>query len=92
MVEWWTCDQKVSGFMSWQELWENFLLRGQLPVLSLISVFVPHLCYCSSIYIKDPSHSAKSAGSRFQLNKHAACIYVALNKVTVNWCMAVWCT
>ena len=42
--------------------------------------------------MKDPGHSAKSAGGRLQLNMHAPCdlTYVALHEVT--WCMAVWCT
>ena len=33
------------GFESWQERRENFLLRGQLSVLTLISVSVPPPCY-----------------------------------------------
>ena len=38
---------KGPGFGSWQEWWENFLLRGQLSVLTLILVSVPPLCYCT---------------------------------------------
>ena len=38
-----TCDRKVL-----QELSENFVLHGQLSVLTLISVSVPPLCYHSS--------------------------------------------
>ena len=40
---------KVHGFESPQEWWENFLLRGQLSVLTLISVSIPPPCYCSSM-------------------------------------------
>ena len=36
------------GFESWQEQRDNFLLQGQLSVLTLISVSVPPPCYCSS--------------------------------------------
>ena len=45
MVESWTWDQKVMGFKSWQEWWENFLLQGQLSVLtSYFSIrFIPVL-------------------------------------------------
>ena len=39
-------------------------------VLTLILVFVPPQCYCSST-LKKTSHSAKSAGGRLQLHKHA---------------------
>ena len=39
---------KGRGFESLQERRENFLLQGQLSVLTLISVSVPSPCYCSS--------------------------------------------
>ena len=39
---------KGRGFESLQERRENFLLRGQLSVLTLISVSIPPPCYCSS--------------------------------------------
>ena len=39
---------KGRGFGSLQERRENFLLQGQLSVLTLISVSVPPLCYCCS--------------------------------------------
>ena len=39
---------KGRGFESLQEQQENFLLQGQLSVLTLISVSVPPLCYRSS--------------------------------------------
>ena len=53
------CQQTV-WFDSWQERWDNFLLQGQLSVLTLILVLF-------SIY-KIPVTSAKSAGGRLQLN------------------------
>ena len=39
---------KGPGFEFRQERRENFLLQGQLSVLTLISVSVPPLCYRSS--------------------------------------------
>ena len=39
---------KGRGFESLLERWENFLLHGQLSVLTLISVSVPPPCYRSS--------------------------------------------
>ena len=39
---------KGPGFKSLQERREKFLLQGQLSVLTLMSVSVPPLCYCSS--------------------------------------------
>ena len=39
---------KGRGFESLQERQENFLLQGQLSVLTLILVSVPPLCYRSS--------------------------------------------
>ena len=39
---------KGRGFESLLERRENFLLQGQLSVLTLISVSVPPPCYCSS--------------------------------------------
>ena len=50
---------------------ENFLLRGQLSVLTPVSVLVPPPVLPQQ-HVKDPGHSAKSAGGRFQLNtRHA---------------------
>ena len=40
---------KGCGFESLQEQRENFILQGQLSVLTLISVSVPPLRYCSSM-------------------------------------------
>ena len=43
-------------------------------------------------HIKDPGHSAKSAGGRLQLNTHAPYIYMHMALHEVTWCMVVWCT
>ena len=43
-----TRDRKGCGFESLLERRENFLLQGQLSVLTLISVSVPPPCYRSS--------------------------------------------
>ena len=40
---------KGRRFESLQEQWENFLLQGQLSVLTFISVSVPPPCDCSSM-------------------------------------------
>ena len=60
---------KGPGFESRQEQWDNFLLQGQLSVLTLISVSAPPPCR-SSTDVKDPGRSAESAGGRLQLNTH----------------------
>ena len=39
---------KGHGFEFRKRRWENFLLQGQLPVLTPISVSVPPPCHCSS--------------------------------------------
>ena len=73
---------KDRGFESPQERQENFLLQGLLSVLTLISVSIP-----APWHIKDPGHSAKSAGGRLQLSTHTP--YVC----GFAWCsMVVWCT
>ena len=46
VVEWPTRDRKVLG--SSQEWQENFLLQGQISVLTLISISIPTPCFCSS--------------------------------------------
>ena len=66
---------------------ENFLFQGQL-VLTLISVSVPPPVLRQQ-HVKDPGHSAKSAGGRMQLKRHAPYV-CGFHEVT--WCMVVWCT
>ena len=56
---------KGRGFESLQQRRENFLLQGQLSVLTRSIPVLPQQ------HIKDPGHSAKSAGGRLQLNTHA---------------------
>ena len=58
---------KGRGFESLLERRENFLLQGRLSVLTLISVSVPPPL---QLHVKNPGHSAKSAGGRLQLNTH----------------------
>ena len=60
---------KGRGFESLQERRENFLLQGRLSVLTVISVSVPPPVLRQE-HVKDPGHSAKSAGGRLQLNTH----------------------
>ena len=67
-----TLDSKLKGceFKSQQEWQENFLLQSQLCVLTLIQCqFHPML---PQWHIKDPGHSAKSAGGRLHQNTHTA--------------------
>ena len=49
IAQWLECQTHGHGFESWQERWENFLLQGQLSVLTLILVSVPPQCYRSSM-------------------------------------------
>ena len=44
--------------------------------------------------VKDPGHSAKSAGGWVQLNTHAPYIYTCgfAWSDAVHWCMLVWCS
>ena len=60
-------DSSLKG-CRFNERQENFLLQGQLSVLTLILVSV-HPCD-TTVACKDPSHSARSAGSRLQLSMH----------------------
>ena len=56
------------GFESRQERQENFLFQGQLSVLTHFGIrSTPVLL---QEHVKDPSHSAKSAGGRLQLNTY----------------------
>ena len=43
-------------------------------------------------HVKNPGHSAKSAGGRLQLNTHAPYLCGFEWRDTVNWCMIEWCT
>ena len=63
-----TRDRKVPGSSPSRSGWRIFLLQGQLCVLTYFGI-------CSTLvllqyHVKDPDHSAKSAGGRLQLNAH----------------------
>ena len=58
-------------------------------LLTLISLSLPPPSLRQQ-RVKDPGHSAKSAGGRLQLNTQAH-KHVAMTS-TENWCMIVWCT
>ena len=75
---------KGCGFESLQEWKENFLLWGQLSLLTLILVSVPPP-YITAVARKDPCHSTKSAGAhgRSQLNMHTP--YVCGFAWSVKW-------
>ena len=69
------------GFKSWQEN----LLQGQLSVPSYSGIcFTPMLLQG---HMKDPGHSAKSAGGKLQLNTHAPFLCGFELDDTVNHCM-----
>ena len=60
---------KGCGFESLQERWKNFLLLDKFSVLTHFGIrSTPVLL---QQHVKDPGHSAKSAGGRLQLNTHA---------------------
>ena len=71
------------GFESLQEQWENFLLHGQLSVLT----FIRSTPVLPRLHVKDPSHSAKSAGGRLQLNAHTPYICGFAWSNMVHGCM-----
>ena len=79
---WW----KGRRLKSLQERWENFLLRGQLSVLTLILLSVPPLCYCSSTW-KIPVILPKC---RLQLNMLTPYVR-GFASSDVKWCMVAWC-
>ena len=63
-------DSRSNGceFEFWQERRENFLLQSQLVCLFLFGVrSIPVLPQC---HVKDPGHSAKSAGGSLLLKTH----------------------
>ena len=59
-------------------MWENFLLQGQLSVLTVILVSGPPQ---QQVKLKDPSQSAKRAGAKHTCTQ---CIRVALHEVTLS--------
>ena len=64
---------------------QNFLLQGQLSVLTLLLVSIPPLCYCSSTQktlVLPPK----------VLNTDIPNICGFEHSGTVNWCTIVWCT
>ena len=78
---------KGHRFESLQELRENFLLQGQLSALTFISVSVPPPHVTAVTHVKDPSHSAQSAGGRLQLNTHAPYVCCFAWSDMVHGCM-----
>ena len=76
---------KSRRFESLQEWRESFLLQGQLSVLTYFGIHSTPML--PQQHIKDHGHSAKSAGSKLQLNMHAP--YIS----GFAWSdMVVWCT
>ena len=74
-------------FESLLERRENFLLQGQLSVLTHFGIrSTPVLL---QQHVKDPGHSAKALVAGYSYT-HTHLTYVALHEVT--WCMVVWCT
>ena len=74
--------------------------RVRVPAEAAREFSSPGLAFCVDSYfgirstpvlqhVKDPGHSAKSAGDRLQLHTHTLSV---CGCVTVNWCMVVWCT
>ena len=79
---------KGPGFEFSQERREDFLLQGQLFLLTRISVSVLPPCYCSSTQTILVIRSAKSAGGRLQANtQHAPYLCRLESSDIVNCCM-----
>ena len=78
-----------------QERRDNFLLQGQLSVLTLISVSVPPPCYRSStwkITVGLRKVQVAGAGGRLQLKTHTPYLCGFKWSDTVTWCMVEWWT
>ena len=76
-----TCDRKVAGSNPCWSGGRIFLLRGQLSVLTLISVSVPPPCYRSSTK-KTPLTLPQVPVAGYSYT-HIHPTYVALNEVTL---------
>ena len=61
-------------FKTLQERWENFLLQGQLSVLTLVSVSVAQWCYCTTILGLPGTFSCMCLGCQGHFH---ACVWVA---------------
>ena len=81
---------KGSEFESWQERQENFLLGSQLCVLTLIQCQSPPPPMLPQWHVKDPNHSAKSAGGRLHLNTHTPLTIEVGVGWLCHWTGRVW--
>ena len=81
MVDLWS---KGHGFKSWQEWQENFLLQGQLSVLTFI--WYPFHSCVNCYHIKNPGHFAKSASGCLQKLQ----LYTLCMRLYMKWCDMVY--
>ena len=80
------CDQNVSGRVPTGAAEEISLPGSTFCGYSLFWDPIPAPLLPQQ-HIKDPGHSAKSAGGRLQPNTHAPYVSVFKQNDTVNWCM-----
>ena len=76
---------KGSLFESLQEQRENFLLQGRLSVLIYFGIRSTPMLSLS--HVKDPGHSAKSAGGRLWLNMHTPYVHGFARSDMEHGCM-----
>ena len=74
----WSKGCELESWQGWQEI---FLLHSQLCVLTFILCPVQPLLL--QWRVKDPSHSAKSAGSGLHLNRHTPLTQRSWNELTM---------
>ena len=72
------CDQKVMD-----SIWSGLSSPELSFFAGFFSVFFPPLCYLSSMYVKDPSHSTSSAPGRLQLNAQIPLTHQSWNGLTM---------
>ena len=71
LVEQQTFDQRVVGSVPSRSGGRFFFSPELTFCADSYSMSVPLLCSLPQWHIKDPGHSAKSAGGRLQINRHA---------------------
>ena len=85
-----TCDWKVTGSNPCRS--GGIIFFSRVNLLCWLLFRYPFHPRVTAVALKDPGHSAKSAGGRLQLNTHTLCLCGFEWSDTVTWCMAEWCT
>ena len=94
-TEVWTTELSIPGYTYTATLEDgykkvNCLLHAQQKWGLLLTSQAPKQMF-PQLHVKDPSHSAKSAGGRLQLNMHAPYV-CGFAWSDMTWCLVVWCT